>query len=648
MRSARFEQRGKGALPNAQLINNDVDPYLTRKIEPVSDVVLFPQQIAEDLKARSAWINIGLLCSSCFFLLATAPAEGGSANWNLNPGSSDWATATNWTPATVPFGESDVATFGISNLTNVVCGDSPDGIYASTVVAEVIFTEGASPYTITMTPVYDVVYPSLIEFHGAGITNRSGVTRTFIAAHSGNAKASGRVYFLNSSSAGENTVIVNEGGAYNAPDGMYGGFTQFLNTTNAATTTFISNGGTVSGAQGGVTDLLDESNAESATFVSNAGEVAGSDAAYTLIQTVGNIGTSTFIANAANVTEAEGGWIEWDYGTSAGANFILNGGTVPNAQGGQVYVYGGNGYATFTGNGGEGNQGQGGLIDLFGLPNSNETVVIANGGTDGGAGATILLEQSVTVSQAQFHVFGNGVLDLQYARTNRSVGSLEGDGIVLLAANKLSIGGNNLSTTFSGIIQDSGSVAKVGTGTLTLSGSSIYTGGTTVTQGTLLVANETGSGTGTGAVSVTAGTLGGSGIIAASVTVGTRSGAGAFLAPAAGGKKQLTLTIQSALTFKLDATYTYTFKAKQNKARTDKVVANGVTINGATITLVGQTQGSLKQGLTLTLISNTSASPISGTFANLPDGGIVTVNGNNFQASYSGGDGNDLTLTVVP
>ena len=50
----------------------------------------------------------------------------------------------------------------------------------------------------------------------------------------------------------------------------------------------------------------------------------------------------------------------------------------------------------------------------------------------------------------------------------------------------------------------------------------------------------------------------------------------------------------------------------------------------------------------LTLISNTSATPISGTFSNLPDGSIVTINGNNFQASYSGGDGNDLTLTVVP
>ncbi len=48
------------------------------------------------------------------------------------------------------------------------------------------------------------------------------------------------------------------------------------------------------------------------------------------------------------------------------------------------------------------------------------------------------------------------------------------------------------------------------------------------------------------------------------------------------------------------------------------------------------------------MISNTSANPISGTFSNLPEGAIVNVNGNSLQASYEGGDGNDLTLTVVP
>ncbi len=109
-----------------------------------------------------------------------------------------------------------------------------------------------------------------------------------------------------------------------------------------------------------------------------------------------------------------------------------------------------------------------------------------------------------------------------------------------------------------------------------------------MSAGTFLVSNTTGSATGTGAVKVNAGTLGGSGIITGAVTIGTGSGAGAFLAPAGGTRKQATLTSQSALTFNADATYTYTFKAKGNKARTDKVVALGVTIKaGATFVFQG-------------------------------------------------------------
>ena len=58
--------------------------------------------------------------------------------------------------------------------------------------------------------------------------------------------------------------------------------------------------------------------------------------------------------------------------------------------------------------------------------------------------------------------------------------------------------------------------------------------------------------------------------------------------------------------------------------------------------------GRLSAGTTLTVISNTAATPIVGTFANLPDHSIVTIGGNHFQVNYEGGDGNDLTLTVVP
>jgi autotransporter-associated beta strand protein len=289
---------------------------------------------------------------------------------------------------------------------------------------------------------------------------------------------------------------------------------------------------------------------------------------------------------------------------------------------------------------------------LLSKPSAGNATLIANGGSNGGGGGSVTFDDSSLGGTARLEVFGNGYIDMSVHRGDLSIGSIEGDGQVYLGKATLIFGTNSLTTTFSGVLHPggpsggggSGALSKTGAGTLSLTGANLYTNETTVTQGTLLVSNRTGSGTGTGQVSVNAGTLGGSETIAGPVTVGT----GASLTPGAGTNGQTTLTIQNALTLNSDATYTYTFKAKKNKARTDLVIANGVTINGATLNLTGQTQGSLKRGLTLTVISNTSANPISGTFSNLPDGVIVTVNGNNLQASYEGGDGNDLTLTVVP
>src|SRR5207249_201128 len=60
---------------------------------------------------------------------------------------------------------------------------------------------------------------------------------------------------------------------------------------------------------------------------------------------------------------------------------------------------------------------------------------------------------------------------------------------------------------------------KTGLGALRLSNASTYAGGTTVSAGKLLVNNTTGSGTGTGALTVNAGTLGGTGVIAGPVTL---------------------------------------------------------------------------------------------------------------------------------
>ena len=249
---------------------------------------------------------------------------------------------------------------------------------------------------------------------------------------------------------------------------------------------------------------------------------------------------------------------------------------------------------------------------------------------------------------ARVTVFGNGNLDISgHNLPGITIGSLDGSGEVILGSNELTVGSNNLGTTFSGVIEGNGSLSKIGTGPLNLTGSNTYSGGTTVRRGQLVVNNLDGSGTGSGAVRVNAGILAGRGTIAGTVIVGTGSGAGAALAPGRRGSKTDTLTILNTLTFQLDSTYRFELKAASGAA--DKVVANGVTINsGALFSFIDLGSGTLTQGTVFTAIDNTAATAISGTFSNLPDGSTFTVGTNSYQVSYSGEDGNDLTLTVVP
>ena len=102
-----------------------------------------------------------------------------------------------------------------------------------------------------------------------------------------------------------------------------------------------------------------------------------------------------------------------------------------------------------------------------------------------------------------------------------TAGSIEGAGSYFLGGKQLTVGSNNLSTTVSGTISDGGasgetggSLVKVGTGTLTLSGANSYTGLTTISQGAINLTGQLVS-----PVSVEAsGTLGSTGTVLNTVT----------------------------------------------------------------------------------------------------------------------------------
>ncbi|MGO9112862.1 MAG: beta strand repeat-containing protein [Thermoguttaceae bacterium] len=160
---------------------------------------------------------------------------------------------------------------------------------------------------------------------------------------------------------------------------------------------------------------------------------------------------------------------------------------------------------------------------------------------------TLVLANTGAISGSTFDTTGAGALSFG-TLTSATFGGLQGSGNLALnnatsAAVSLSVGGNNSSTTFSGGLSGSGSLTKIGAGTLTLAVSNSYTGGTTVSNGVLELGTSTALPSNS-SVTLNGGTLdlGGVDQQVASLSDGTPGSGGSIVNSNTGVTSVLTLT----------------------------------------------------------------------------------------------------------
>jgi len=201
-------------------------------------------------------------------------------------------------------------------------------------------------------------------------------------------------------------------------------------------------------------------------------------------------------------------------------------------------------------------------------------------------------------------------------------------------------------------------IQKIGSGTAVLSGINTFAGGTTVTAGTLLVNNASGSGLGSGNVTVSGGTLGGTGSFTGSVVINS----GGTLAPGA----SIQSLASGAVSFATGSTFAYELDsgvATSVGADLQRVSGNLSLTGTVTLTLANLSVGTFAENTKFTLI-NYNGSWNNGLFTFnsnlLADDSTFSFNGQTWQIDYNASSGGSnfsgeflssssyVNLTAVP
>ena len=334
---------------------------------------------------------------------------------------------------TAPNSSSAFATFGTSTVTNVT-------LSAPATVDTVQFNGGASSYSIDTNGV-------TLNLGGVGVVNNSGGPQTLI--NSDNGSNGGYLVFANSASA-SNAIIKNNGSL---------GYMQLLDSSTAGNSTITNNGNI---------DIFSSATAGSATITNNGYLYFFNNAT----------------AGAASITNNS--FVDF-FGTSS-----LSTSTFNNASNGTLLFYGASSPGSTAGSA---------TITTNGVVGFNENSTAGNAVITITGGLLSFVDDSLAGS-AQFTLTNNaGGIDISNHNGAVTLFSLQGaGGAVHMGTNNLGVGIGNQSTTFSGVFDDAGNsstLIKLGTGTLTLNGSSNYGGGTNILAGAIVVDTNGELGTGT-------------------------------------------------------------------------------------------------------------------------------------------------------
>ena len=461
-----------------------------------------------------------------------------------------------------------------------------NGVIAGGNTTDYSFTKnGVGTMTLSGLNTYDVVTTvsngtlEITNKDGFGTTSAGTVVENGATARLNLAKqASGESFTINGAGFGG-------GGALNVIDSGITGSITLASDSSISVTTRFDHGGTIEGSGFTLTKLGSGSMVRGSAF--NASHLIVDEGQYVATGAaaiVGGSGTSITVNSGAELNL----WA--NLSVTSDANLLLNDGSTYAVTSSGESVSSINGSMVLNGSVDFNNWSQkhtvhsdlsgAGGVTLKSINNNQDYAQYTFSGDNSYTGSTTVGTGSAGVgkmtlkagsstalsSNSAFTVTANSTLALD--GNSNSVGSLAGAGTVENAnasAATLSAGGDNTSTTFSGLLQDgigggALSLTKSGNGALTLSGANTYTGLTTVNGGTLLITgnNTAASGAvtvnsgGTLAGAGTAGVIGGDTAIAAGGAFSLVDGQVASLLTLS-GELDISAVTTGALKFELDA-----------------------------------------------------------------------------------------------